>query len=137
MPSRDITCGLDSFAASIEKLLGDVPQACGDGCEKAVRQSIRRTAKKLRGGEFGRKGRTEWSDEYMGGFASAMVKGGDTPTGEVGNKAKPGLVHLVEKGHLTLTGRRTQAFPHMAPAFDDMADDFEKRAVKYVGEALR
>jgi len=137
MSNRDIPCELDDFAVSLEQLLGDVPQSCNEGCEKAVRMSIRQTAKKLRSGEFGRKGRTEWSDEYMNGFSSAMVKGGATPAGEVGNKAKPGLVHLLEKGHLTLTGRRTQAFPHMAPAFDDMAEDFEKRAVKYVGEALR
>ena len=38
--------------------------------------------------------------------------------------------------HLTLTGRRTNAYPHMAPAFDDMEQDFMERVGKYVGDAL-
>lgn len=137
MASRDISCDIDMFAASLESLLADVPGACAEGCEKAVRSSVRSTAKKLREGRFGKKGATEWSDEYMGGFSSHMDRGGLTPEGEVGNKAKPGLVHLVEKGHLTLTGRRTRAFPHMAPAFEDMVDGFEQRVAKEVKEALR
>lgn len=137
MPSRDITCDADDFAASLASLIGDVPGACGEGCEKAVRMTVRSTAKKLRGGEFGKSGRNEWSEEYMQGFGSRTSGGGLTPEGEVGNRAKPGLVHLLEKGHLTLTGRRTQAFPHMAPAFEDMEQDFVSRAEKYIGEALR
>lgn len=137
MTDRFRDCGIDDFATSLTALIGDIPDACGEGCEKAVRQSIRQTARKLRGGEFGKSGRHDWSEEYMGGFSSSVVKGGLTPAGEVGNKAKPGLVHLLEKGHATLTGRRTAAFPHMAPAFEDMADDFVERAERYVGEALR
>jgi hypothetical protein len=136
MANREMSCDVDAFAATLESLIGDIPDACGDGARKAVSQSIRQTARKLRGGEFGSSGRHEWSGEYMGGFSSAVVKGGLTPAGEVGNKAKPGLVHLLEKGHVTLTGRRTGAFPHMAPAFDDMAEDFVDRAAKYIGEAL-
>ena len=135
---RDIPCEIDDFAASLESLLADVPGACADGCERAVRQSVRDTAKKLRGGEFGNRGAEEWSDEYMGGFASHMVKGGMTPEGEVGNKAKPGLVHLLEKGHMTLNhARRTRSFPHMAPAFDDMVEEFPERVEKQVRRALR
>lgn len=136
MADKSIECDLGTFAASLESLIGDIPDACNEGCAKAVRQSIRKTAKDLRSGEYGKKGVHEWSDEYMQGFSSAQVKGGPTPAGEVGNKAKPGLVHLLEKGHVTLTGRRTQAFPHMAPAFEDMAEDFTERVQKYVGEAL-
>jgi len=136
MPNEHLECDLGTFAATIGQLIGDIPDKCGEGCEKAVRQSVRQTAKKLRAGEFGKSGRHVWSDEYMGGFSSSMVKGGITPAGEVGNKAKPGLVHLLEKGHATLTGRRTAAFPHMAPAFEDLAEDFVKRAEKYVGDAL-
>ena len=136
MHDIDLECGIDNFASSLMGLIGDVPELCGEGCERAVRQSIRQTASKLRGGEFGNSGRHEWSEEYMGGFASSMVDGGLTPAGEVGNRAKPGLVHLLEKGHMTLTDRRTAAFPHMAPAFDDMTDGFVELVEKYVGEAL-
>ena len=137
MASRDITCDIDAFASSLGALISDVPNSCSDACERAVRQSIRKTAKELRSGAYGSSGKHKWSDEYMQGFSSAMTKGGMTPAGEVGNKAKPGLVHLLEKGHATLTGRRTNAYPHMEPAFVSMSEDFVERAERYVGEALR
>lgn len=136
MASRNIYCDADAFAASMELLIGDIPAACGEACTKAVRQSVSYGAKNLRNGVYGSGGVHKWSAEYMGGFASKVDKTGMVSSGEVGNKAKPGLVHLLEKGHVTLAGRRTRAFPHMAPAFDDMSEDFVKRAEKYISEAL-
>lgn len=142
---RYVTCGPDSFAAGIEELIGDIPDKCGEGCTKAVKASIRKAASGLRSGAYGSSGKTAWSGEYLGGFSSAMLSGGMTPAGEVGNKAKPGLVHLLEKGHIVYvprsgmavpTGRRTGAFPHMAPAFDDTVSFFVSRVMEYVSEAL-
>ena len=137
MANREITCDVDAFARSLESLIGDIPMLCGEGLEKAVKKSIKRTAKQLRNGEFGKAGKHVWSEEYMGGFSSRMTREGMTPEGEVGNKAKPGLVHLLEKGHVTLTERRTQAYPHMAPAFDSMTEDFVDDARRCIQEALQ
>ena len=111
---------IDEFAKGIEALLGDIPNAAGKEMDKAVTQSVRKAAKELRGERTAGIGRHPWSEEYRSGFSSRVDKNWPVITGEVGNKAKPGLVHLLEKGHVTLTDRRTQAFPHMAPAFDDM-----------------
>jgi len=133
---KHVTCTPDNFAAAIEELVGDIPEKCTEGCTKAVRQSIRKGASELRSGAYGSSGRHAWSGEYMGGFSSAMTRGGATPAGEIGNKAKPGLVHLLEKGHVTLTGRRTGAFPHMAPAFDSISEEFVERVKSYVIGAL-
>lgn len=135
MPSH-IACDADNFARGIAELLGDIPAASSEGCQKAVSQTIRKTASGLRSGNYGSSGRHKWSPEYMSGFSSAVVKGGATPAGEVGNKNKPGLVHLLEKGHATLNGRRTASFPHMAPAFDDMEKDFVDRVSRYIVEAI-
>lgn len=134
---HDITCDPSMFARSLEALLGNIPELCGEGLEKAVRRSTTKTAKQLRSGEFGNAGKHTWSAEYMNGFSSAMTRRGMTPEGEVGNKNKPGLVHLLEKGHVTLTSRRTQAYPHMAPAFDSMAEEFVDEAQRCIVEALR
>lgn len=137
MSQHDITRDLDSFAVGITELLGDVPEACGNGLEKAVVKSARDTASKLRGELTGGIGIHEWSGEYRGGFTSHVDRSGLSTTGEIGNKNKPGLVHLLEKGHATPAGRRTRAFPHMDPAFVGMQEEFVESAKRYVIEALR
>ena len=133
---KNVTVDWQAFEVGIVKLLGGIPQACAQKLGKSVQQSVRKTAKGLRGGKYGSSGKHQWSPEYMQGFESHSDVKGMAPEGVVGNSTKPGLVHLLEKGHLTLTGRRTQAYPHMAPAFDDMEQDFMERAEKAVGEAL-
>jgi hypothetical protein len=135
--ARDIPCDIDRFAATVEQLVGDIPTQMTDGAEKATRLTARSTAKKLREESTEGIGVHEWSDEYRKGFASRTDRKGLVVSAEVGNKAKPGLVHLLEDGHATLTGRRTRRFPHMEPAFIDMEEDFIRRVKKSVGEELR
>lgn len=133
---RQVTEDWLNLQAGIDKLIGDIPSACSEKVGTAVRQSVRKTAKELKSGTYGSAGKHVWSERYMSGFSSHASTKGLTPEGEVGNKNKPGLVHLLEKGHLTLTGRRTKAYPHMAPAFEAMEEDFMERASKAIGEAL-
>lgn len=134
---HDITCDLDRFGAALESLLADIPEACGDALEKSVRHSVRKTASQLRGELTAGIGIHDWSDEYRSGFSSRVEGDKVSTVGTVGNKNKPGLVHLLEKGHATLTGRRTRAFPHMEPAFQEMETDFIEDAQKRIAEAVR
>ena len=132
---RNAFCELDGFARALEELVGDIPLACQEKGGDAVAKCVRKTAKDLRSGTYGSSGKHEWSEKYMSGFSSHVDRGPET-VGEVGNKNKPGLVHLLEKGHLTLTGRRTNAYPHMAPAFDAMSEEFVEEYKKAIGTAL-
>jgi hypothetical protein len=136
----DVPCDIDRFAATIGQLLGDVAESCGDEMEKCVRRAVRKGARELRGERTEGIGRDPanhpWSDEYRKGFSSRTERDGLNTTGEVGNKVKPGLVHLLEKGHLTLTDRRTRAYPHMEPTFRDMEEDFVEDAEKAIGKAV-
>lgn len=132
---RNLTVDLDAFARGIEELVGDIPGACREKVDKAVAQSTRQGVKTVK--EHASKGGVhEWSERYVSGFSSSVTYGA-TAEGEIGNRNKPGLVHLLEKGHVTLNGRRTRAFPHLAPAFSEIQDDFVKRVEKAVGEALK
>lgn len=132
--ARNVTCGLDSFSKGIEELVGDIPSSCNDKVSKAVAKSTRKGVKHVKQ-HASKGGRHKWSGEYVGGFSSHITSGA-VSTGEIGNKAKPGLVHLLEKGHVTLTGRRTAAFPHMAPAFSEIQDDFIEAVKEAVVEAI-
>lgn len=134
MGVRNVTCDLDGFAMALAELVGDIPDSCRDAANKAVTQSVRAGAKTVQG-EASRGGIHEWSGEYVSGFSSHVTPGAYV-VGEIGNKNKPGLVHLLEKGHVTLTGRRTRAFPHMAPAFTSIQVDFINRMLEHIGEAL-
>lgn len=132
---KNYTCDESSFAATLESLLNDTVNACDDRVREAVEKStkkgvkvVKKNAKKV--------GKHPWSARYVGGFRSRIEHTRLQTTGEIGNKTKPGLVHLLEKGHATLTGRRTNAYPHMAPAFEEMQEEFVERVEEAVGKAL-
>ena len=133
MTGANYPCDIDSFAKTLEQILGDVDRKVIDKSGDAVAKVVRKGAKDLRNSNLS--GKHEWSDKYRKGFR-AHVERGVMTTGEVGNKAKPGLVHLLEHGHATLTGRRTNAYKHMEPAAQKMEEDLVKRMEKAIGEAL-
>lgn len=133
--SSDIPCDLDNFGATLEQMLGSSLRGVEKESNEAVEKATRRGARLLRGKYTDNIGKTEWSERYRKGFTSHIEKGKLT-TGEIGNKAVPGLVHLLEKGHATLTGRRTKAYPHMGPAFEDIEEDYVKRMEKAVTTGL-
>ena len=135
MSSRSITCDLDGFARGIDELLGDIPEKCSEKVGKATEKATRRGVKTVKS-YASQGGIHAWSERYVGGFSSHVDRGGMVTVGEIGNKNEPGLVHLLEKGHATPAGRRTRAFPHMAPAFDEITEDFIEMASRAFGEAI-
>lgn len=56
--------------------------------------------------------------EYAKGWTSKKTKKGGEYRRTVYNKAKPSLTHLLEKGHATVDGGRTEEQPHIQPAHD-------------------
>ena len=132
---KEYLADIDQFSIALEQLVADVAQGVGTASEKAVMQSVRKGAKTVKQKARGI-GRHPWSEEYIGGFSSHVERGSVT-TGEIGNKSKPGLVHLLEKGHQTINhGRKTAEFPHMAPAFEEIQEDYIERMEQYVDIAL-
>lgn len=133
---RTYNCEPDAFAKTLEQILGDIAGDISEETPKAVTRVARRGAKQLRSEAASR-----WSGKtgatYSAGFSSRVTgQGGGVVSAEIGNDTFPGLVHLLEKGHATLTGRRTAAYPHMAPVFEDIQDDLIAEVGRAVDKAL-
>lgn len=115
------TIDADRFAATMEQLLGDLANEVEAGSGRAVRKAAQK----------GRKETKANAPERTGGYKEGWtytVK--NTPEGwfaEVGNKKKPGLAHLLEKGHAKVGGGRVDGREHIAPAADKAFDELIKQ----------
>lgn len=133
MPStaKHLTVGEDKFAMSLESLLHDVDTNISECIVKPVSTAVRYGAKIAR-----------WSapmktGEYASGFASKTDRTGQKHCiGTIYNKKKPGLVHLLEKGHATIGGGRVRAYPHMIIAADEAFALLEKELDKAIDRGL-
>lgn len=111
----------DQFAA----VLGDILDGIADGSEEAVFKLVHDAV---------REGRDEWRQNAVGfdwkygeHVTYRTLRKGGSVEGHIFSK-KPGLPHLLEKGHAKSGGGRTRAFPHVRPAAD--------YAFRYVREHL-
>lgn len=67
-----------------------------------------------------------------GGYAEGWAKKKTEYGIAVYNKTKPGLTHLLEKGHAKVSGGRTRVFPHIGPAEQRAVKDFEEAVEKAI-----
>lgn len=133
---REITADIDEFAVSLTLLVSTSLEGVKKNTSKAVAASTRVGAKKARENAASGIGVHPWSKEYTEGFQGHVSHGGDISKGEIGNKNKPGLVHLLEHGHATLNGGRTRAFPHMEPTREFVEEDLRERLAIAVENGL-
>lgn len=128
---KHITCDADRFAMGIDELLADIEPDVAKNISEAIPKVARKGAKRLREVAGARwKGKT--GRRYSAGFSSKTIKTGKVAAAEIGNKNAPGLVHLLEKGHETLTSRRVAGISHVAPVYDEI----EPQVIKAVGDAV-
>lgn len=128
-------CDWLNLEAGFSELLDGIEPEMETEVERAVGKVTRKGAKELRA-----KASERWNGEtgsrYSEGFASHVTKAGSETTGEIGNKNVPGLVHLLEKGHVTMGGTRTKAYPHLAPVYEQIAPEAFSEVADAVGRAL-
>lgn len=102
----------DRFAADLQAILNGVQEAADESLKAGVKAGCELA-------------RDEWqagAPRKTGAYAKSIryrVKGeGKGVQGHV-YSTKPGLPHLLEKGHAKVGGGRTKAIEHIAPAADD------------------
>lgn len=127
---RSVECTADDFAVNINRMLAEIADSIEGGMEPVVRDSCK-VARKL-----ARKDAPKLTGTYRRGFTYTMKGTGAQVSGEVGNRLKPGLVHLLEKGHATIGGGRVQAYPHVAPAAEEAYEVLENGIDELVRRVL-
>lgn len=133
MPStvKHLTVGEDEFSVGLEKILNGVESNISECIVKPISTSVRYGAKIARWAAPMKTGK------YAGGFTSKTDKTGKRHcVGTIYNKAKPGLVHLLEKGHATIGGGRVRAYPHLSIAAEETFALLDKELDKAIEKGL-
>lgn len=132
---KQISCDSEHFAIGMEELLADIQPNVAEGLSVAIPKIARKGAKELRK-VAGERWTGKTGSKYSKGFTSKKIQSGQVTTAEIGNKNMPGLVHLLEKGHETLTSRRVDGIPHVAPVYNMLEPEVIEAVNKVVEEAL-
>ena len=128
--TRNVTVSPDGFAAALEDILNDIDYDCAEAIEAPVKEAAKGGRDKLKV-ESPRK-----SGEYAKGWSYTMKGKSKSVFAEIGNKRKPGLAHLLEKGHAKVGGGRVPAYPHIDPVAQEVFDELEESISKAIGGAL-
>lgn len=122
MSAKKISVG--QLADEIMDVLNEYKEVTDEAVESAVTKVSKETK------EIAKSGSPVDSGGYQKGWAvkKTSEKAGKV-TVTVYNRKKPGLTHLLEKGHALRNGGRAAAKPHIAPAEDYAVSELES-AVK-------
>lgn len=105
----------------IFKYLNEFTENTEEGLKKDIKDVVNEGIKKLQ-----QKSRKK-TGKYAKGWDEKTINDTDIV---IYNKKKPGLTHLLEKGHAKRGGGRVSEFTHIAPIEEWIIDELEKRTIK-------
>ena len=106
--------------AAYTKEVSEAVEAEVDRTAKEVRDEIKNTA-------------PERTGEYAKGFTVKKDNSAGKSNRIIYNRKKPGLVHLLELGHVKRGGKgRVAAKPHLQPSYDKIVPKFERNVEKII-----
>lgn len=127
----------DEFAMALAEILGDIASSADEAVFQLVHDGVS-------------EGRDEWrrnAKEYKARYHKGNWKYGRYVTfrtlrqkhGTEGHiySRKPGLPHLLEKGHAKIGGGSTSAYPHVKPAADYAFRYIRTHLSEYIARELR
>ena len=97
-----------------------------DLTEQALRSAVTEVAKETK--DIAKENSPSLSGRYKKGWATKKTT---DASGQISvtvyNRARPGLTHLLEKGHAKRGGGRVSGIPHIAPAEEHAVSELEAR----------
>ncbi|MCM1232953.1 MAG: HK97 gp10 family phage protein [Ruminococcus flavefaciens] len=97
-----------------------------DLTEETLKSAVTEVAKETK--DIAKSGSPSLSGKYRKGWATKKtVDSSGQISITVYNQARPGLTHLLEKGHAKRGGGRVSGTPHIAPAEDYAVTELEAR----------
>lgn len=118
--SGQVTVGIDGFSAVLMEMAEDCVAANDEALKRNVQRAANATANELRNGAL----TPAVSGKYAAGWTKTTEKDGiGFVKAVIHNAKKPGLTHLLEKGHEKWvhgvdTGERVPAYPHIESAYE-------------------
>lgn len=113
--------GVAGLADEIENILKDYGEEIDKCLSDAVKEVTKAGAKAIKQEAQSKFGGT---GEYAKGWTTKITDKRSGSEGVIYNK-KPGLPHLLEKGHAKRGGGRIAGRPHIKPVEDKIIKDFE------------
>lgn len=117
--------GIESLAVSISAMLEEYSADVVADMKSEAKEVAKATVKELKATSPVGAGS---NGHYKDGWTSKVEAENSVSIGiRVYNKKKPGLTHLLEKGHAKRGGGRVEGIPHIAPAEKNAIAEYEKR----------
>lgn len=129
---ESVTCDYDGFEVAITDILNNIELDCYECLDTPIRENLKKGKNEVKAASPVKTG------GYASGWTYTMSKKGrrNGVFGEIGNANKPGLVHLLEKGHAKVGGGFVAARPHVAPVADHIEQTLMDDIARAIEESL-
>lgn len=117
---------IDALGTEIAKLMEEYANKVDSDIKAEAKAVAKEAVKELK--QTSPEGSGSRKGHYKDGWVSKVEKENATSIDiKVHNKLKPGLTHLLEKGHAKRGGGRVEGKPHISKAEKNAIENYEKR----------
>lgn len=117
---------IDALGTEIAKLMEEYASEVAADTKAEAKEVAKEAVKELK--QTSPEGPGSRKGHYKDGWASKVERENAVSIDiKVYNKKKPGLTHLLEKGHAKRGGGRVEGIPHIGPAEQRALEEYEKR----------
>lgn len=117
---------IDALAGEVMKLMEEYAADISADMKTEAKTVAKEAVKELK--QTSPEGRGSKKGHYKDGWTSKVESERAENIGiRIYNRKKPGLTHLLEKGHAKRGGGRVEGIPHISTAEENAAVNYEKR----------